>query len=431
MIALFSASKAGPACLAAAGLAALQTGWALAAGDWMAAPLGGLTIMLMTGAYLGARRTLAAIERAAGAADAAAKGELTARIRGIREDGSLGRLLWNINRLLDITEAFCKEADAAMQHANERKYYRSIIATGLRGDFARHARTINQSLAQMLRRDEEALAFAEETVQTLVSSVTAAAAQLQSNVTRLAANMSEALDQATTAASDADGMSSNVQAVAAAVEELSASFCEITNQANRANHITNEAAAAARATDGTVRGLSEAADRIGDVLKLIGDIAAQTNLLALNATIEAARAGEAGKGFAVVAGEIKALANQTARATEEIATQIGQMQQACRATVDAIERIGKTVTHITETSTVVAGAVEEQTAVTQEITRNVGGAALGTASVSEAIATVRGAVAATSAQAGEMTAAVDHLFARSAALQEHLHSFIGSIRSAA
>ncbi|MEI9984892.1 MAG: methyl-accepting chemotaxis protein [Aliidongia sp.] len=193
--------------------------------------------------------------------------------------------------------------------------------------------------------------------------------------------------------------SSNVQTVAAASEELSASIGEISRQVTHAASIAERAVEETRRTDNTVRGLTETAGRIGEVVKLISNIAGQTNLLALNATIEAARAGEAGKGFAVVASEVKSLANQTAKATEEISAQIAAVQKVTQEAVDAIRSIGGTIGEVSEVATGIASAVEEQGAATQEITRNTQEAARRTREVSETVAGVTDGADATGAAA--------------------------------
>ena len=193
------------------------------------------------------------------------------------------------------------------------------------------------------------------------------------------------MHEATEAASAANQASGNVQAVAAGAEELSASVGEISRQVSHAREISARAVEQAGRTNEIVSGLSSAAQRIGDVVQLITTIAAQTNLLALNATIEAARAGEAGKGFAVVATEVKSLASQTAKATEEIGAHIGSVQTSTVGAVAAIDQMGSTIRSLNEISTAIAAAVEEQTAVTSEVSANMRGASQGVEAISQSM----------------------------------------------
>jgi methyl-accepting chemotaxis protein len=224
--------------------------------------------------------------------------------------------------------------------------------------------------------------------------------------------------------------SGHVQAVASSAEQLAASVREIAQQVAESARIAGGAVAEAEATDRTVAGLAEAAARIGDVVRLIRDIAGRTNLLALNATIEAARAGEAGRGFAVVAGEVKTLANQTAKATEEIAGQIAGIQQETGQAVTALRSIGGTIRRMNEIATGIAGAVEQQGAATQEIARSVQRAAEGTAQVDGTIGTVSVAVQATGAQAGEVVTAAQALTDQSATLAREVAEFLGALKAA-
>jgi methyl-accepting chemotaxis protein len=269
----------------------------------------------------------------------------------------------------------------------------------------------------------------EREVGAVVEAVASSAERLQASARTLSATAATSGEEAAAVAQAGGQAHADVQSVAAAAEEMAASVTEIARRVGEAAEVAGRAVAEARATDTTVQGLSEAAARIGDVVKLIGDIAGQTNLLALNATIEAARAGEAGKGFAVVASEVKSLAGQTAKATEEIARQIADMQAATAQAVGAIRGIGATVERTSEIATTIAAAVEQQGAATQEIARSAAQVAEATSTVASRIESVRSAAEATGASAGAMRDDSGALAGQAATLREKAGSFLKAVRA--
>jgi methyl-accepting chemotaxis protein len=264
----------------------------------------------------------------------------------------------------------------------------------------------------------------------LLQTLTASATKLNGTAQSMSATSEQTSRQATAVAAASEEASTNVQTVASAAEELSSSITEISRQVAQSTKITKQAVDEADKTNQSVQGLAQAAQKIGDVVKLINDIAGQTNLLALNATIEAARAGEAGKGFAVVASEVKNLANQTAKATEEIAAQIGAIQEATKGAVAAIQGIAKTIGEVSEIATGIASAVEEQGAATQEIARNVQQAAAGTNEVSQNITGVTQAAGETGTAATQVLSAAGELSKQSDLLRGEVDQFVSQIRAA-
>ena len=288
------------------------------------------------------------------------------------------------------------------------------------------ARAAEEKRAQMM----ELASNFESSVGTIIDAVSSAAGELQQTAETLASTAEETSSQSAIVAAASEEASSNVQTVASSAEELSASITEISRQISDSNQIAGRAEIDADKANEAVTGLADAGQRIGDVVSLIKDIAEQTNLLALNATIEAARAGEAGKGFAVVASEVKSLANQTAKATEEIAAQVSGMQSATGGTVESIEGITLVIKQISQNATAVASAVEEQNAATQEISRSIQEAASGTQEVASNITGVQSAAEQTGAASGQVLSAAGELSRQSEALSHQVAQFVSGLRAA-
>ncbi|WP_245452321.1 methyl-accepting chemotaxis protein [Bradyrhizobium forestalis] len=316
------------------------------------------------------------------------------------------------------------------------------------GDNARAAQTFKENLirieqmeaeqktqeaAAAAQRKEEMTRLAgafETAVGGIIDSVSAASQQLEAAAGTLSGTAEQTQQLSGMVAAASEEASTNVGAVASAAEEMSISVVEIGRQVHDSSRIAGDAVKQAERTDARINELLKAAGRIGDVVKLITAIAEQTNLLALNATIEAARAGESGRGFAVVASEVKALAAQTARATEEISAQIAGMQSATEDSVGAIKEIGATIARISDISTTIAATIEQQGAATAEIARNVSEAAKGTVEVADKIAQVSQGASATGAASGQVLASARSLSSESSLLKTEVEKFLNTVRVA-
>ncbi|QUS41696.1 methyl-accepting chemotaxis protein [Tardiphaga alba] len=357
----------------------------------------------MVFSFMGVARPMTRLN---GAMGKMAAGDLDVVIPGARRGDEIG----------DIAKTVAVIRDNAEQKAREEA----------------EARVERDTIAAAARRREmvQLADGFEQAVGNIVENVSSASTQLEQSASGLTATAEQGKQLTTAVASASDEASTNVQAVASSTEEMSSSVNEISRQVQESATIANSAVEQARKTNDRVLELAQAAARIGDVVDLINTIAGQTNLLALNATIEAARAGDAGRGFAVVAAEVKALADQTAKATGEISTQISGIQAATQQSVGAIKEIGDTIGRMSEIASTIASAVEEQGAATQEIARNVQQAAHGTMEVSANIADVQRGATATGSASSQVLSAAQSLSNESARLKHEVTRFLDSVRAA-
>ena len=299
-----------------------------------------------------------------------------------------------------------------------------------RAELSEHARKEEVVRRQRQERVEAAIAEFEAVASEAISAVAGASQSMESSARSLSANAAHTTEQTLSVTAASEEASANVQTVASAAEELTASIGEISRQVAESTQMSHRAVDDATTTSQQVRSLADAADRIGEVVNLIQDIADQTNLLALNATIEAARAGEAGKGFAVVAAEVKSLAEQTGKATEQISQQIGSIQSATTGAVQSITGISEVIGKMNEISSAIASAVEQQSSATQEIAQNVQSAAEGTSSVTSNIAGVNRAANETGAASQEVLSDSSRLADQAEVLRQAVSGFLNSIRAA-
>jgi len=373
----------------------------------MAMLIGGLVTLLLSlvGAFGVAFAVTRPIQRITTEMGVLANGDTSVIVSGIERKDEIGEMAQAVQvfktNAIEVERLKAEQAETERRNAEQRK--RDMVR--LADDF-------------------------ESAVGQIIGTVSSASTQLEASATTLTGTAERSQKLATTVAGASEEASTNVQSVASATEEMASSVGEISRQVQESARMAGDAVGQARATTERVSELSKAAARIGDVVELINTIAGQTNLLALNATIEAARAGEAGRGFAVVASEVKALAEQTAKATGEIGQQISGIQAATNDSVGAIKEISSTIERLSEISSAIAAAVEEQGAATQEIARNVQQAAQGTQQVSSNITDVQRGATETGTASSQVLSAAQMLSNDSGRLKSEVSKFLTNVRGA-
>lgn len=401
---------------------------------WSAVILGLVTLVVGGGvAYLVTQRIVSSVNDLTQATQSLADGDLQTDVPDFPDNTEVGKMSASV-------EVFRQNLIEAEQLREEQEKIKAAESERRRKDreekAAEEARKAEELRQQQQEAEERAAHLSkicsdfETSVHEILASLAAGATELEQTAGTMNENAAMTQEQAGLGASASTQASANVQTVASAAEELSASIAEIARQVTDSSAIANSGAGDAEAANQKVRTLAESANSIGEVIDLISDIANQTNLLSLNATIEAARAGDAGKGFAVVASEVKNLAGQTERATEDIRTQIEAIQSRTEDAVQAIETITDVIGKINETSGSIASAVEEQGAATQDIAQSVEEAALGTTQVSSSIEEVSQAATQTGAAASQVLSTSNELAQRSNQLQKHVEDFLSKLQAA-
>ncbi|MGX7742547.1 methyl-accepting chemotaxis protein [Rhodopseudomonas parapalustris] len=345
----------------------------------------------------------------------------------------IGRLVGDLQAMArgqDVEVSGTERGDEIGQTANAVNDIKLMLSEKAKQEAQAKADQDRIIAAQRKQEMEKLAHHFEAAVGEVIQAVSSASNELEASATTLTSSARRAQEVTTSVAAASEQASANVQSVASATEEMASSVTEISRQVQDSARIAHEAVTQAQRTNERVAELSQAATRIGDVVELINTIAGQTNLLALNATIEAARAGEAGRGFAVVAAEVKALAEQTAKATGEISQHIGGIQVATHESVTAIREIGATISKMSEIASTIASAVEEQGAATQEISRNVQQAAQGTQQVSASVVDVQRGAGETGSASTQVLSAAQSLANDSNRLKMEVGKFLETVRAA-
>ncbi len=393
--------------------------------------LAAFSVIAIIGAVVYMRKVRQVMSEVSMVCNAIAVGDFERRIMDHVDQGGLRDMQYAINDMIDRSDAFVREATAAMNAVGNNKYYRTIRPEGLHGSLAAAAVGINKAMdmirAQVADFERTATGF-ETGVSGIIESLTGASGDMSNTANSLTSGAGATQQMAAAVAAASEQATVNMQTVAAATSELTEMASRMGIDVQRSTDIAQGAVTQVQDANRTVVGLREATDLIGDVVKLITAIAEQTNLLALNATIEAARAGEAGRGFAVVAQEVKALAGQTAKATSEIASHIAKVQDSTQSAVDAIDGIGGIVSEVAQITAQVAEQVRAQVNATGEIARNVEEAFAGIREITTNVHGVNENARGTSDIAGQTKSASASLSTQAEVLAKEIRSFLITMR---
>ena len=356
-----------------------------------------------------------------------AEGDFEARVIHISELGNLAKLAHAINRAIDLTDAFVREVCNSMEAVSEGKYFRKVLERGLPGIYRRSAIAINAVTCATENRVGKFSVYTDDfdrSVKGVISSLSNEANKLQNSAKSMSNNAEDTSNNLIVSVKSANLAGDNVKNVAAAAEELTASITEVSGQVSRVSSQVENASAQASQTEELVVSLNQAAVKVGNIVQLINSIASQTNLLALNATIESARAGDAGRGFAVVANEVKNLAAETAKATDEIRQEIETMQNATEKAVGAVNNIGNAIRDITKNTSSITIAVKQQEQATQEIARSINQVAFNMNEVTGIISDINSSAVETKSSSTQVLNAAEDFARQSDVLNKEVDKFL-------